>query len=101
MTIIKRSGILEWTRENIDKVPDATGVYDLRSSPSGSDILYIGRNIAPRRLRERILDHWQEKDVPNVKHFAWYQTDTEENAKKIEDKWIEDIKPPHNIKQKQ
>jgi excinuclease UvrABC nuclease subunit len=100
MTFIKKSGILAWNETNIDKVPDATGVYILRKADQKIENGFIGRTREPRRLRERLVEHWRNKDIPNVAYFDWYQTDSEENAKNTEDRWIKQYKPKHNIQQK-
>ena len=100
MTVIKRSGILAWNEANINKVPEATGVYILRKSDQEVKNGYIGRTREPRRLRARLLEHWRDKDVPNVEYFDWYQTDSEESAKTIEANWIKEYQPRHNIQQK-
>jgi excinuclease UvrABC nuclease subunit len=100
MTIIKRSGILPWNEENIQKAPDATGVYILRESDQKIENGYVGRTREPRRLRERLLEHWNSKDIPNVTYFDWYQTESEENARVLEDEWIKEYKPKHNTAQK-
>lgn len=100
MTVIKKSGILTWNEENINQAPDATGVYILRKADQKIENGYIGRTREPRRLKERLLEHWRNKDIPTVAYFDWYQTDSEENAKGIEDRWIKQYKPKHNIKQK-
>lgn len=100
MTVIKKSGMLDWTEENIQKAPDATGVYVLRQADKKIPNGYIGRTREPRRLRERLLEHWREKDVPDVAYFEWHQTDTEDSAKSIEDRWIKQYQPKHNIQQK-
>jgi excinuclease UvrABC nuclease subunit len=94
MTIIKQTPLMPWNELNIQQTPDATGVYELCNS--AKVILYIGRTRAPRRLRERILDHWRLKDVPGIAYFAWHQTDTEENAASVEAEWIKRYHPPYN-----
>ena len=85
MAIIEKSGILVWTEENIQQAPNATGVYVLRKADQKIENGYVGRTREPRRLRERLLEHWRNKDIPNVAYFDWYQTDSEDNARSIED----------------
>ena len=100
MAVIKKSGIIAWNEANINKVPDATGVYILRKADKQIENGYIGRTREPRRLRARLLEHWQNKDIPNIAYFDWYQTNSEDNAKSIEDRWIKQYQPKHNIQQK-
>ena len=100
MTIIKKSGILDWNEKNIYEAPDATGVYILREADQELENGYIGRSREPRRLRERLLEHWRTKDIPNITFFEWYQTDNERNAREVEDLWIKQYQPKHNTKQK-
>ena len=95
MTIVSRSPILVWNEHNIQQTPDSTGVYVLRDPHQ--IIIYVGRTRAPRRLRERILEHWSSRDVPGVSFFDWYQTDTEANAGSVEAEWIQRYQPPYNV----
>lgn len=96
MTFIKKSGILQWERENIDSVPDTCGVYTLRSNTRIGGILYVGK-AGVGRLKERILEHFKSKDIPGVIFFDWYETRTEDDAKALESFWRTRYNPPHNV----
>ncbi len=98
MTIINQSSLLLWNEPNIQRTPDATGVYEL--GDLNRRLLYVGRTRAPRRLRERLLDHWRLKDIPGVANFAWYQTDSEDSAASVEGDWIKKFQPPYNTQGK-
>lgn len=95
MTEIKRSDILPWTESDIRSTPEATGVYILRDSENV--MIYIGMST---NLRQRLLEHWTKKDIPGVAFFDWYQTTDEENARKLEEKWIKKYSPKYNVTQK-
>jgi len=93
--IIANSPILPWNEPNIRQTPAATGVYALRDSRQ--TITYIGRTTAPRRLRDRIMDHWNTGDVPGVAFFDWYQMDSEESAAAMEADGIRKYQPRYNV----
>lgn len=93
--IINKSEIMPWTRDNIQTSPNVSGVYTLRSSTTVESILYIGMAGAGR-LRERILEHFSSGDISGVNYFDWYQTQTEEDARVLENMWITKYHPPYN-----
>lgn len=95
MTFINKSDILTWTKENIDNVPDAHGIYTLRKNTKIEGILYIGM-ADKKQLRERILGHFNSNDIPDVLFFDWYETETENDARVLERFWINKYAPIYN-----
>ena len=95
MAFSKKSGILPWTKENIDNVLDTYGIYILRRDTTIVGILYIGM-ASKGRLRERILEHFNSNDIPGVNFFDWYETITENDAKVLENFWITKYAPIYN-----
>lgn len=94
-TIIRRSEIMPWTRENLQTVPNVSGVYTFRSSTTIESILYIGM-AGPGRLRERLLEHFDSGEIGGTSYFDWYETSTEEDARVLEGMWITKYHPPYN-----
>ncbi len=95
MIFTNKSEILTWTKENIDSVPNTRGVYILRKNTTIESILYIGM-AGEKRLKERILEHFNSKDVPEVNFFDWYETKTESDARILENFWIDKYVPIYN-----
>ena len=96
MGFINKSGILEWNKNNVESILATCGVYVLRNSVK--QIVYIGRSDIS--LRDRLLVHWNNRDIPNVLYFDWYQTSDALNAKNLEEVWIKQYKPMYNIQLK-
>lgn len=97
MTFIEKSGILPWEKQNIDNVPDICGVYILRRGTTLGSILYIGK-AGRGRLKERLLEHFNSSDIPGIRFFDWYETDTENDASTLESFWKTKYNPPYNIR---
>jgi len=95
MAFIKKSGILPWTKGNIDNVLNTYGIYILRKDTTIEGILYIGM-ASKGRLREKILEHFNSNDIPGVNFFDWYETTTENDAKVLEKFWITKYIPIFN-----
>lgn len=93
--IVERSEIMLWNRENIERTPDSCGVYTLRTSTTIESIIYIGM-AGDARLRERLLDHFNQKDISGVLFFDWYRTQTEADARELEQLWITKYHPQCN-----
>lgn len=55
-----------FSQENLTRVPDESGVYELLG-PQG-EVLYVGMAGAGR-VRERLLEHLRDEDVPGVTDF--------------------------------
>ena len=82
--ITKKSGILIWSEENINTVPNNFGVYVIRSSPTNGAIISIEFST---NLREDLLRHYKEETFSDAKFFDWYLTNTEEEAKSLCKEW--------------
>lgn len=84
---------LPWTDANIKTVPEVAGVYVLRSGDG--KIGYIG-SAGTGRLRARLLEHRNQNTHPKTASFDWYQTASEDEARKLETAWITKHAPPWN-----
>ncbi len=80
-----------WNRNNLIVVPQVQGVYVLRDQ--NQNILFIG-SVDSCGLRERLMGHLRENDVPGVRYFEWYQTDGHGSARKKQRHWVARYKPP-------
>jgi len=67
---------IPFTKENVRKVPDVYGVYELANT--NKEIIYIGCG----KLRSRLLAHF--KDIVGVAYFRYEKTGSQERAKQRE-----------------
>jgi excinuclease UvrABC nuclease subunit len=93
MNYIRKSVIMQWGHGNISTTPDVAGVYVLRDF--SQRIVYIG-SAGAGRLRERLMEHWNNSDVPSVSHFDWYQTIGTDDARQLERYWVGKYQPRFN-----
>lgn len=93
MGCINKSGILMWEHGIISLTPVVAGVYVLRDF--SKSIVYIG-SAGAGRLRERLLEHWRDSDIPGVAYFDWYHTADTRDARSLENTWISRYKPRYN-----
>ncbi len=85
MSFIQKSNILPWQKENIDNLPEY-GIYVLRKDTTINGILYIGK-AEPGKMKEKLLHHFETKDIPSVIFFDWYETKTDEDANALKGVW--------------
>jgi excinuclease ABC subunit C len=83
-----------FSAKNIEKVKEGPGVYKLFNSEGA--LTYVGK---AKNLQERLEQHLNEEDVPNVRQFSVTHTDTTSEAEKMEKNIIERFKPIHNEQQ--
>lgn len=93
MPITQQSGVTPWTRENIDIAPQVAGLYVLRNFPGLNGIIYIGKS---GNIRDRLLEHYNNSDIPQVSYFDWYRTDTIAEMDRLERVWIVQYNPKYN-----
>lgn len=93
MTIIKESDYIKYNEVDLDNVPAVTGVYVFFDKVKNR--LYVGSTGAAR-LRETIKEHWRAGEWPDVYYFRWFQTDGENDARRIEGEWIRRYRPKYN-----
>lgn len=93
MNVVSKSSILTWEHYIINATPDVAGVYVMRDM--NQLIIYIG-SAGAGRLRERLLEHWRDTDIPGVKYFDWYQTAGTNDARSLETSWISRYRPRYN-----
>lgn len=76
----EKSGILTWTEDNINVVPNSPGIFVLRSSPINGDVVKIE---ATDNLKDNLLKIFTEDIYPETKFFEWYTTENQEDAELV------------------
>lgn len=94
-TIINKSEIMPWTMENIDKVLDISGIYTLRASTTVESILYIGAT-EKGKLKGKLIEHFNQGIINEIRYFDWYQTNSDEDARVLQQSWITKYHPQFN-----
>ena len=85
------------SKEKIDKIPKATGIYALKS---GRVILYIGK---ASNLRDRIKNHFQKSSyrdnlfIDQVSHIGYIETESDIDALLLESELIKKHQPKYNV----
>ena len=82
-----------FSEKNVNDVPDQSGVYNLINRQG--DIVYTG-SAGARRLRERLKEHIDQKDIPGAAQFQVRPTKSTAEAKKVEQELIKRNKPKYN-----
>lgn len=91
--LIRKSGILPWSIDNINNTPVTRGVYVLRETTSVDGIIYIGSS---EDLEKRLKELFLSKDIDGVLYFDWYETEGISEAKELEQVWISKFRPKYN-----
>jgi len=84
-----------FSAKNIGNVKEGPGVYKF-FNPQDS-LTYVGK---ARNLQERLQQHLNEGDVPNVRKFEVKHTESAREAEKMEKNIIQRSKPIHNEQKK-
>ncbi|MBI2514926.1 GIY-YIG nuclease family protein [Candidatus Wolfebacteria bacterium] len=69
------------------------GLYVLRNFPGLNGIIYIGKSLT---LKNRLLEHYNLGDVPEVLYFDWYPINTSSEIDRLEREWIIQYNPKYN-----
>ncbi len=80
-----------FSEKNIENLKEGPGVYRLFNSEG--TLTYVGK---AKNLQERLEQHLNQEDVPNVRQFSVTPTGTTREAEKMEKNIIERFKPIHN-----
>lgn len=83
--IIRKSGILEWSSENIENVTNNSGLFVLKDSPISGSILHVGTS---EHLRDKLLSLYSS-EMGTVPFFEWYETLTKKDADLLKENWEE------------
>ena len=82
-----------FSEKNVSDVPDQSGVYNLVNRQG--DIVYTG-SAGARRLRERLKEHLDQKDIPGAAQFQVRPTKSTAEARTVEQTLIRRNKPKYN-----
>jgi excinuclease ABC subunit C len=83
-----------FSEKNVGNVKEGPGVYKLFNS-QGS-LTYVGK---AKNIKERLQQHLNEGDIPNIRRFEVKHTSTTRDAERKEKNIIQRFKPLHNIKE--
>jgi len=83
-----------FSEKNIENVKEGPGVYKF-FNPRDS-LTYVGKT---NNLQERLLQHLNEGDIPNVRKFEVKHTESTREAERMEKNIIQRSKPIHNEQQ--
>jgi excinuclease ABC subunit C len=83
-----------FSEKNIGNVGRGPGIYKLFNS-QGS-LTYVGR---AKNIKERLQQHFNKRDITNIRRFEAKHTNTMREAERIEKNIIRRFKPHHNIKE--
>ena len=82
-----------FSEKNVNDVSNQSGVYNLINRQG--DIVYTG-SAGARRLKERLKEHLDQKDIPGATQFQVRPTKSAAEAKKVEQELIKRNKPKYN-----
>jgi excinuclease UvrABC nuclease subunit len=80
-----------FSEKNVGNVKKGPGVYKLYN-PQDS-LTYVGK---AKNLKERLHQHLNEGDIPNIRKFDVAHTRTTKEAEQMEKNIIQRFKPIHN-----
>jgi len=79
--------------KNIDAVPNQSGIYVFKNP--NNEIQYVG-SAGAGRLRERLREHLNNRDIPNATLFQFRKTTSEKMARDLEKEYISRLRPRYN-----
>jgi excinuclease ABC subunit C len=81
-----------FSEKNIGNVGRGPGIYKLFNS-QGS-LTYVGK---AKNIKERLQQHFNKRDITNIRRFEAKHTNTIREAERIEKNIIQRFKPLHNM----
>ena len=79
-------------KTNLREVPAQSGIYVIRNRKG--DVQWVGKAGAGR-LRERLLEHFNQKDVPGAELFQFRPTTSDREAVALEKRYKKRLKPKY------
>lgn len=76
--ILKTSGILTWSQNNIEQTPESVGVYVLRETPINGFVIEVDMTENLKKKLEEL-----KANGFRANFFSWYETKDSEDAKKV------------------
>ena len=83
-----------FNKTNLQEVPAQSGIYVIRNRKG--DVQYVGK-AGPKRLRERLLEHLNKKDVPGAELFQFRTTTSDKEAETLEELYRKRLKPKYGM----
>jgi excinuclease ABC subunit C len=83
-----------FSAKNVESVKKGPGVYKLFNNQDS--LTYVGK---AKNLKERLQQHLNKDDIPNIRQFDVKHTETTREAERLEKNIIQRSKPVHNIKE--
>ncbi|MFH1551718.1 MAG: hypothetical protein ABIC36_02455 [bacterium] len=80
MEEIKKSIILPWNRENIEKASEGYGVFVLRTTPVNGDIISIEES---ENIKKDLLLIINDERFDDINYFDWYEVNSKGKALEI------------------
>ena len=81
-----------FSEKNVESLGGGPGVYKLFNS-QGS-LTYVSK---AKNIKERLKQHFNKRDITNIRRFEVKHTDTMREAERIEKNIIQRFKPHHNM----
>lgn len=91
----KLGGQKRFTKTNVEKVPDRTGIYVIKSE--GGQTQYVG---VSQKMKTRLAQHLRQKDIPGAHAFQTRPLRSKKQAENLEGDYIKRHKPKYNILKK-
>ena len=88
------SGLIELIPENVEKVPEESGVFLIIAS--GQKVMYVGTT-GEKNLRESLWNVVEEQPFGATEYFKYIAESDAATAEEICAALIDEIKPPHNL----
>lgn len=82
----------KFNQSNLEEVPTQSGVYVVRNDQG--NVQYVG-SAGAERLAERLKEHLRDRDIPGADNFQYRTTRSERDARALEDKYRERLKPKY------
>ena len=83
-----------FSAKNVESVKKGPGVY--KPFNNQGSLTYVAK---AKNFKERLQQHLNEDDIPNIRQFDVKHTETTREAERLEKNIIQRSKPVHNIKE--
>ena len=90
----KASGLIEFIPENVEKVPEDAGVFQVIAS--SQKVMYVGKTGA-KGLRESLWGVLEEQPFGATEYFRYIVETDDAEASEVAEQLIAELKPPHNL----
>jgi len=81
-----------FNKTNIERAPNRTGIYVIKSDQGATQ--YVGRS---QNIKARLSQHHSQKSIPNASTFQTRTVGSVRKAEALESEYIRRYKPRYNI----